>query len=155
MPHALRKAPWAFTASITTLAVVVLDLHTKTLWFESGRSQIFSNGLLQTVNHRNYGLVFDIPTPTWIVLALSTCALIAFVLYAKHAAPQNIRTAIALGCLIGGALGNGYDRLIFGYVRDWILVYGRSALNIADLFIGLGMISLAFSTKKIALDDQV
>lgn len=57
-------------------------------------------------------------------------------------------TAAALSLLIGGALGNLVDRLVFGHVIDFIDVfYGRwhwPAFNVADsaIFIGVAMILL-------------
>lgn len=54
--------------------------------------------------------------------------------------------AIALALIVGGALGNLWDRLYFGYVVDFIDVYYQSyhwpAFNIADsaIFVGAGML---------------
>ena len=51
--------------------------------------------------------------------------------------------ALALGLILGGALGNAYDRLMFGYVVDFISVHWRSswffaAFNVADSAITVG-----------------
>jgi len=46
-----------------------------------------------------------------------------------------------------GGLSNFFDRIIFGYVIDWITV-PFSAFNIADLMIIVGIIIIGFSTVK-------
>jgi len=46
-----------------------------------------------------------------------------------------------------GGLSNFFDRIMFGYVIDWINV-SFSAFNIADLMIIIGIIIIGFSTVK-------
>jgi signal peptidase II len=59
--------------------------------------------------------------------------------------PRNGRKALALGLalLLGGAIGNLIDRLVAGYVLDFILVYYRQwsfpAFNVADSAITCGV----------------
>ena len=56
--------------------------------------------------------------------------------------PQNRVLASALALVIGGALGNLYDRVMFGYVIDFVqwhvAGYYWPAFNIADSAICLG-----------------
>lgn len=51
--------------------------------------------------------------------------------------------AVALSLVIGGALGNLLDRLLFGYVIDFLDFFYRSshwpAFNVADIAISLGV----------------
>jgi len=47
------------------------------------------------------------------------------------------------GFLVGGAIGNGIDRLVFGQVTDFIVSRsGKGILNLADYAINIGMILL-------------
>lgn len=48
---------------------------------------------------------------------------------------------ISMGFLVGGAIGNGMDRLIFGQVTDFI-VRGSGILNIADHALEIGIVLL-------------
>ena len=54
---------------------------------------------------------------------------------------------MALGFILGGALGNLYDRLRFGYVVDFLELYFRDyhwpSFNIADSAISIGVFLLA------------
>jgi len=57
---------------------------------------------------------------------------------------------IALALVLGGALGNLYDRLVYGYVIDFIDWYVGDyhwpAFNIADASIFLGAVLLILDT---------
>lgn len=61
---------------------------------------------------------------------------------------QDIIFAVALMLILGGALGNLTDRVIFGYVIDFIDVHYRHwhwpAFNIADSSIFIGAVLLVF-----------
>ena len=54
--------------------------------------------------------------------------------------------------ILGGALGNGYDRLLQGYVIDFIDIYYIDyhwpAFNIADSFITIGAFLFLYSMVK-------
>ena len=56
---------------------------------------------------------------------------------------------LGLGFLMGGIIGNLADRLLFGYVRDflnfYIIGYDFPIFNIADIFIVLGVFILIIS----------
>lgn len=64
--------------------------------------------------------------------------------------PNQKWTAASLGLIIGGALGNLIDRLLFGHVIDFIdLFYGRwhwPAFNIADSAITVGVAMILLET---------
>ncbi len=50
------------------------------------------------------------------------------------------------GFLVGCAVGNGIDRLVFGQVTDFIMSRsGRGILNLADYAINIGMIMLVLN----------
>jgi len=62
----------------------------------------------------------------------------------KH--PQQKLLCAALACILGGALGNAIDRLLYGHVVDFLLFYWQDwyfpAFNIADVAITVGAILL-------------
>jgi signal peptidase II len=62
--------------------------------------------------------------------------------------PSTRLHAVALGLLIGGAVGNAIDRLLIGGVADFILLHWRGyqwyIFNIADLAIVVGVIVLLY-----------
>jgi signal peptidase II len=64
--------------------------------------------------------------------------------------PRTGKTALALGLalLLGGAIGNLVDRVLYGYVVDFILLHYRGwsypAFNVADSAITCGVVLLLF-----------
>ncbi len=57
--------------------------------------------------------------------------------YRKKGEAQGTPIDVALGFLVGGAIGNGVDRLLFGQVTDFIVRSG-GILNVADHAIEIG-----------------
>jgi signal peptidase II len=60
-------------------------------------------------------------------------------------ASSNTREALALTLMLGGAIGNLYDRLAYGHVVDYLQFHWQQtwyfpAFNIADSAITLGVI---------------
>ena len=59
---------------------------------------------------------------------------------------------IIFSIIIGGALGNFYDRIIFKAVPDFIDLHYKSfhwfTFNIADIFISVGLVLMLLSRKK-------
>jgi len=105
--------------------------------------------LLTIVHHQNEGLIANLPVPMPLIV-LITLVVLALVLWMLWLAirKENWWGAGALGFLIGGALGNFVDRLLFGYVFDWILLFSRSAINMADLFILIGALAYAKNVRS-------
>ena len=82
----------------------------------------------------------------WLFAALAVVVSIAIVIWLKRL-PRNARwTAAGLALVLGGALGNLWDRLAHGYVVDFIdFYYGEwhwPAFNVADSAITLGAVML-------------
>lgn len=90
-------------------------------------------GLIRFTDHRNFGISFNLPVPYWLMLAIAIGALIwaIYELFQSNVTRYPLRE-IFLGIFIGGVLGNLFDRVTLGFVRDWLLLWGRSAVNLAD-----------------------
>lgn len=86
----------------------------------------------------------------WILIALAIVICLAVLLWAR----KNVHTMwakISTGLLIGGALANVLDRLIYGYVLDFLNmsccgINNPFVFNIADVFIFAGAIGLIIFT---------
>ncbi|MFV1982292.1 MAG: signal peptidase II [Thiohalomonadales bacterium] len=88
-------------------------------------------------------------------------------MWIKKLTPSEKWIAIALAFILGGALGNVSDRLIFGYVIDFIHVYIETdgvkhywpAFNIADSAISIGatmlIIDMIRNFKKEQSDTEI
>jgi lipoprotein signal peptidase len=83
----------------------------------------------------------------WTQLALGALALlIAGFLLRWMAKAENRLTALALGAVVGGAVGNVIDRLRFGAVADFLDAHAWGwhwyVFNVADAAIVLGVVAL-------------
>jgi signal peptidase II len=56
---------------------------------------------------------------------------------------------IGISCIIGGGLGNLYDRMVFGSVTDFLhldfVIFQTGVFNLADLSISLGTLLILIS----------
>ena len=86
----------------------------------------------------------------FIVLALVVSAILIVWLGRLSRAERLV--AVALGLLIGGALGNVIDRILFGHVVDFIDVYYEHwhwpAFNVADSAITLGVVLILWDAAR-------
>jgi signal peptidase II len=78
-------------------------------------------------------------------LALGVSAVIVFLLRRHH---QETGYACALSLILGGALGNAIDRILFGHVIDFLQVYYSiyywPAFNLADSAICVGAVLMVW-----------
>lgn len=95
----------------------------------------------------NFGLFGD-DASAWmlIVVALAICVAVLYWVW-RH--PQPRLAYASAGLLIGGALANVFDRLIYGFVLDFLNmsccgIDNPFVFNVADIFIFAGAIGLVF-----------
>ncbi len=142
---------WPFLIS---LAVVLLDRATKH-WIETQFRPwdvvTVISGFFQIVHTRNSGIAFGMLGGTgkpgqWLLIVFSLCvmALVVSLLWtsSKPASQEHWTLRAALGCVLGGAIGNLYDRLVFGSVTDFLDFYWGvhhfPVFNVADSAITCG-----------------
>jgi signal peptidase II len=101
----------------------------------------------------SYGLLRqEGPLGQWVLLALKAVAVI--LLWIWLARTSSRLTALSLGLIIGGAIGNAIDRLAYGAVADFVLFHVTTAsfsfkwyvFNLADVAIVAGVIGLLYET---------
>lgn len=134
------------------LVPVAADRLTKLYFMKQSAESgfVLFSGLLESTQHRNYGVVANFPLPMAVIFILTAVA-IFFVLLGLIRAwkKSDWRQSAWLVLILAGALGNLWDRVQYDYVFDWILLFGRSALNLADIFIILGLVGLVFTRRKL------
>ena len=99
----------------------------------------------------NFGL-FSGAVPVWVLVAVAL-VICAGVFWWVRRTPQPPLARFAAGLLIGGALGNVFDRLAYGYVLDFLNtsccgLNNPSVYNVADIFIFAGAIGLVIFGKE-------
>jgi signal peptidase II len=136
------------------LAVILLDQLTKTLIvneFQLGDSREVT-GFFNLVRAHNLGAAFSFLAGAagwqrWFFVGLGIAASI-FIVWMLKTHPGETLFCLAVSLILGGALGNVIDRLVHGYVVDFIQVHWRGwyfpSFNVADSAITLGAATLIF-----------
>ena len=149
-----KTAPFA-----AALLIFALDRITK-LWIERSLAAfdewVVIPGLVNIIHAENRGMAFSLMadwSSAWrefflIGVSGAVLTLIATMLWQTHGAVQRW----ALTLVLGGALGNLYDRLARGSVTDFIDVHVRGyhwpTFNVADSAITVGALMLALELAR-------
>jgi len=91
----------------------------------------------------------------WLFALIAVVVSGVLLVWLKRLGRNDTWLAIGLALILGGALGNLYDRIAYGHVIDFILVHWEHrlfpAFNVADSAICVGAVMLAldmFKSKK-------
>jgi signal peptidase II len=138
--------------------VLALDLYTKQLVLKTLAygEHVAVTSFFDLVRYHNEGAAFSFLAGAggWQRLFFSSIAVIASVvivyLIRKHSTQKLFCFALAL--VLGGALGNLYDRLTLGYVVDFLFFHYQQyywpAFNVADSAISVGVVLLLIDSFK-------
>ena len=136
-----------------SLLVVILDQLTK-IWVTASLELYQSISVLPFFNLvlvHNEGAAWSFLADAggwqrWFLSGLAIVVSIAILVWLIRLKPQQRWLAGALALILGGALGNVIDRIMYGYVVDFIDVYYQQwhwpAFNIADSAISVGAVIL-------------
>jgi signal peptidase II len=140
-----RRVASLFLSVATAVIIFILDQRMKARWLVASDDPMgfsYLHGWIQSINFHNHGITFSLPLPTILTLLVTFIALAWLGREASCAYREDARTELLCIALVaGGALGNAYDRIVFQYVRDWLLLWFRSAINFADISIVVGALS--------------
>jgi signal peptidase II len=141
-------AVWLGLAAV----VIMLDQFTKVLIignFQLGESRAVTS-FFNVVRAHNLGAAFSFLASAsgwqrWFFVGLGGAAS-TFIVWMLHKHAGQTLFCFAISFILGGALGNVIDRLLHGYVVDFIQLhyagYAFPAFNLADSAITLGAICL-------------
>lgn len=140
------------------LLIILLDQFSKTLIlgnFQLGDSR-YVTSFFNVVRVHNTGAAFSFLAGAsgwqrWFFVGLGAVATI-FITWMLRRHGQQTLFASALTLILGGAIGNVVDRLLHGYVVDFIQVHWGGwyfpSFNIADCAITLGAILLIWDELR-------
>ncbi|WP_262927152.1 signal peptidase II [Phytohalomonas tamaricis] len=160
-----RPLRWLWLAVI----VVVIDLGSKALvsaTLSYGRPvevlPFFNLTLLHNTGAAFSFLAEHAGWQRWLFAAIAVAAVTGLTVWLSRLKASERLTALAIALIIGGALGNLYDRLMLGYVVDFLSFhwggYFYPAFNVADSAITVGAVALIWESlrgkKKQQVSDQ-
>ena len=139
--------------------VVILDLLTKH-WVQVNIAygqHVPVTSFFDLVLFHNEGAAFSFLAGAggWQRLLFSVIAMVAsaVIVYLLHKHPERKLFALGLSLVLGGALGNLYDRVTLGYVVDFIFLHYQHefywpAFNVADSAISGGVVLLLIDSFR-------
>jgi signal peptidase II len=145
---------------LLVLLTLLFDRWTKSINSRLDLNQSISviDGLFDITYVRNTGVAFGIlntfSSPAKVVLlsVFTIGAAAIVIIYSLHSPARNRVLQAALSLILGGALGNLYDRIHYGYVIDFLEIYFRNyhwpAFNLADSAISAGVVLLALEILR-------
>ena len=147
---------------LLTLLFLLVDLVSKIII----NRYMMLDGSIKLVNNfiyityvRNTGAAWSVfSSNTVFVIIVSFLIILGIIYYIYKNKLDNRIEKIAYSMILGGALGNFFNRLICGYVIDFIDVkifkYDYPIFNFADVFIVIGVILLIIYTWRYGNGDS-
>lgn len=139
--------------------VIVLDLATK--WLASTylvlHEPVAVLPMFNLTLMHNTGAAFSFLSSAagwqrWFFSIVAVVVSAAIVIWMRRLSGEERWNAIALALILGGALGNLWDRVTLGYVVDFIQIYYERwawpAFNIADSAICIGAVMLVIDALR-------
>jgi signal peptidase II len=147
---------------LTVILLIVIDLLTKE-WIRTYplSDTIQQIGFLSIIHIQNTGAAFGLfqghATILAIIAVVEVVVLLSLAYYVHRRLPYLVTkwNWIALGLILGGAIGNLIDRLRFdGKVTDFLDTGFWPAFNVADSGVTVGAIMLAITILRLATKEK-
>jgi signal peptidase II len=153
--RALRSGPYARLGVTIAAIVFAADQLTKLLVLHALKLELgerytvtpFLDFVLTYNRGISYGLLpQEGELGRWALVVLSLAAAALFAVWMIRA--QSWIVAVSLGLLVGGAVGNALDRMVYGAVADFVSLHGFGwywyVFNLADAAIVAGVVGLLY-----------
>jgi signal peptidase II len=101
-----------------------------------GESKPLINNILHITLVENPGIAFGIDPgeslrDLILIITILTC--IGFFVYLIHAKKADIKTRIAIAFILGGAVGNLFDRIFFGIIYNYAPLFQGNVVDFLDV----------------------
>ena len=90
-------------------------------------------------NTLNSGAAFGVAQNGTLLFLIASVVVAAGLVFYIVRNPVGAWTAALLGLIMGGTMGNGYDRLVHGTVTDFVALHWWPVFNAADSAISVGV----------------
>ncbi len=135
-----------------SIFIILIDQYTKYLMIYNYKKLINKEFLLFRLDFvKNYGAAFNIFSGSRIFLSFISIIfsiLLIYIILRRNT--LNVVDLYAYSFILGGTFGNGIDRILKGFVIDFINlnIINFPVFNIADISINIGFIFLIYSIFK-------
>ena len=126
--------------SLLTITLIILDQCSK-YWVVKSEEVIHITSFFKLELAQNTGIAFSIPISQWIIIPLSFIIIFFLIklLYEALKVDTNHLLPISYCFILSGAIGNLIDRIVHGYVIDFLSFWSFPIFNLADSFISIGI----------------
>lgn len=135
-----------------SIIVLIIDQILKLLVQTFETNHVVIDKIFSITYYQNAGAAWSILEGKTALLIGISIVMLVLVYSMMFSFDENKLTNFSFGLLFGGIIGNLIDRILFGYVRDFISVvifgYYFPIFNIADAAIVIGVILLIIETIK-------
>jgi signal peptidase II len=153
---------------LITALIFIIDHATKyaVRWrFDLGDGLEIIPGFLRLARVHNSGVAFGLfakvesPYKPYILALMAVVAVVVIIAYGARMPSQRRLLQLALAVTLGGILGNFTDRLMHGFVVDFVELhlyeaYSWPTFNVADSAITIGIALLLIDTVKNPEPDE-
>jgi signal peptidase II len=133
---------FSFIKKILFVSLILFLLDILTKYFFTGKSY-FKGSLVYIEYSQNYGSAFSMFSGydfyNYLIIILSFVVLY-FLFKNVNEFTKTKLSMVAFYLLISGILGNLFDRVVFGYVRDFIGLKYLFIFNFADVYLSVAVI---------------
>ncbi|MBP1990274.1 signal peptidase II [Paenibacillus eucommiae] len=163
--QAIDRIGGTFVYYLIALLVFVVDQVTKWLivkYLDIGDVRSVIGDFFSITSQRNNGAAFSIlEGQRWFFLVVTSIVIVGIIWYMNKIKTSGTRLQlIALGLILGGAVGNYLDRALFGEVVDFLsfhfafINYTFATFNIADSGIVCGAILMMFDLFRTSRKEK-
>lgn len=137
---------------ISIIFFVIFDLYFSSLILETLRFKFIENSFIDLIFVQNTGAAFSIlENSTIFLIGFAALAILLILGYAiKNAEKFSTFAGFWAAMLIAGISCNLYERITFGYVRDFFKLnfVDFPVFNISDIFINISVVALIIIIVK-------
>lgn len=138
--------------SIILLIIDIITKHLIDINFDLMEKKEIIPQFFSITKIYNYGASWNILSGFRVFLILISLVILIALFYYSSKFIFNTRNIIAFSLLYSGIIGNLIDRIIFGYVIDFLdfklIGYDYPIFNFADIFIVCGVLLIIFAILK-------
>ena len=146
--HRAQRARWGIFVGVAGTVIILDQLSKAWLLANVSVGEVVEviGDLVRFVQSQNSGALFGLFRDQAILFAIISIGVLGLIVVYHGRAGRSLYLSVALGLLLGGAIGNMIDRFRLGFVVDWVDI-GLGSLrfwtfNVADSAISLAILML-------------
>lgn len=112
-------------------------------------------GLLSLAIHKNFGIAFNIPFKMPVIIAASIVIGVYLLQIAQKNFKRHPKISLMALAIVIGAIGNLFDRIVYGFTVDYLIFFGRLAINLSDIVILGGVAGLLMTSRRRKSHERV